>query len=177
LLGRGKMSKKHIAPAPILDLNQVRPEILLSHDYDPYIVATSGGFDPIHPGHLSCINDSAEIGDILVVIVNDDDFLKSKKGKPFMPLEHRCQIVSMIKGVDYVVPYHAPFGDTTVIGALEAIQPTAFTKGGDRKDKSSIPEWDICQELNINLILGVGMEKRWSSSNYLQEWGKFWEKS
>ncbi len=64
------------------------------------VVATSGGFDPIHPGHISCIIDSKKYGDTLVVIVNGDSFLTEKKGKPFQDLETRCLIVSGVAGVD-----------------------------------------------------------------------------
>ena len=60
------------------------------------IVATSGGFDPIHPGHISCFIESKEYGDTLVVIVNGDAFLTAKKGRPFQDLETRCLIVSGI---------------------------------------------------------------------------------
>ena len=72
------------------------------------VVATSGGFDPIHPGHISCIIESAGFGDVLVVIVNGDTFLTEKKGKPFQDCRTRCLIVSGLRDVDYVVPFDAP---------------------------------------------------------------------
>jgi cytidyltransferase-like protein len=133
------------------------------------IVATSGGFDPIHPGHISCIYESKQHGDTLVVIVNGDAFLTAKKGRPFQNLETRTLIVSGIQGVDYVVPFEIE-GDQTVSKALEAIKPDVFTKGGDRTDKSSIPEWGVCQKLGINIVTGVGHEKKWSSSWFLNRW-------
>ncbi len=133
------------------------------------IVATSGGFDPIHPGHISCIIESKQYGDTLVVIVNGDHFLTAKKGKPFQSLETRCLIVSGIAGVDYVIPFEIK-GDQTVIKALEALKPNVFTKGGDRIDEQSIPEWATCQKYNIKLINGVGADKQWSSSWFLKEW-------
>src|SRR3989338_10450527 len=127
--------------APIIsfeDFAKLRPKL-------GKVVATSGGFDPIHTGHISCIVESKRYGDTLVVIVNGDAFLKAKKGKPFQDLATRCLIVSAIRGVDYVVPFEIE-GDTTVIQALETIKPHIFTKGGDRADEKTIPEWDTCQK-------------------------------
>jgi cytidyltransferase-like protein len=138
------------------------------------IVCTSGGFDPIHPGHITCIHESKSYGDIVVVIVNGDNFLKNKKGKPFMDLKTRCHIVSYIKGVDYVIPFEIE-GDSTVTKALEKIKPHIFTKGGDRIDEKSIPEWGVCKEYGIEVISGVGHRKDWSSSDFLSEWGEFWK--
>jgi D-beta-D-heptose 7-phosphate kinase/D-beta-D-heptose 1-phosphate adenosyltransferase len=133
------------------------------------LVMTSGGFDPIHPGHISCIIESAAYGDTLVVVVNGDSFLREKKGRPFQNCETRCLIVSGLRAVDYVVPYDAP-GDHTVIGALETIKPHVFTKGGDRVDAHTIPEWDVCRRLGIEVVTGVGLSKEWSSSQFLENW-------
>ena len=133
------------------------------------IVATSGGFDPIHPGHISCIIESKRHGDTLVVIVNGDAFLTAKKGRPFQNLETRSLIVSGIAGVDYVVPFEIK-GDQTVSRALAALEPHVFTKGGDRVDKASLPEWETCKNHRIKIIFGVGEDKKWSSSWFLKEW-------
>lgn len=92
------------------------------------IVATSGGFDPIHPGHISSLRASAAYGDVVVVIVNGDAFLAAKKGKPFQDLATRSLIVSAIRGVDYVVPFEIE-NDTTVREALRRLRPAVFTKG------------------------------------------------
>ena len=131
------------------------------------IVCTSGGFDPIHSGHISCFQESKNYANTLVVIVNGDSFLKEKKGKSFMSLEQRCMIVRAIKNVDFVIPFEIE-NDSTVIKALEKIKPDFFTKGGDRYDKKTIAEWDICEKLNIKIITNVGNET--SSSNYLNAW-------
>jgi D-beta-D-heptose 7-phosphate kinase/D-beta-D-heptose 1-phosphate adenosyltransferase len=133
------------------------------------VVATSGGFDPIHPGHISCILESKKHGDTLVVIVNGDAFLTAKKGRPFQNLKTRCLIVSGIMGVDYVVPFEID-NDPTVSKALEALKPDVFTKGGDRTDQSTIPEWETCQKYNIEIVTGVGTDKQWSSSWFLNKW-------
>lgn len=133
------------------------------------IVATSGGFDPIHPGHISCIINSKKFGDTLVVIVNGDNFLTTKKGQPFQNLETRSLIVSGIQGVDYVIPFEIK-DDLTVSRALEEIRPNIFTKGGDRVDKESLPEWDTCKKHDIEIVFGVGEDKKWSSSWFLKDW-------
>jgi D-beta-D-heptose 7-phosphate kinase/D-beta-D-heptose 1-phosphate adenosyltransferase len=138
------------------------------------IVCTSGGFDPLHPGHVSCISESRQYGDVLVVIVNGDDFLRRKKGKAFMDLETRCHLVAHVKNVDYVIPFEIE-NDHTVCVALDKIRPHIFTKGGDRIDETSIPEWDTCKKHGIKIISGVGWNKLWSSSNFLHEWGEFWK--
>jgi cytidyltransferase-like protein len=91
---------------------------------------TGGGFDPIHPGHVSLILESKQYGDVLVVIVNGDNFLKTKKGKPFQDLKTRSLIVSGLRGVDYVVPFEIK-NDMTVTKAIEkAFLASAWIKNG-----------------------------------------------
>lgn len=135
------------------------------------IVATSGGFDPIHPGHISCIIESKKYGDTVVVIVNGDHFLTAKKGRPFQNLETRSLIVSGIEGVDFVIPFEIK-NDQTVAKALEAIKPDVFTKGGDRVAINSLPkaEQKAIKDNKIKIIFGVGEDKKWSSSWFLKEW-------
>lgn len=135
------------------------------------IVATSGGYDPIHPGHISLIIDSKRYGDTLVVIVNGDWFLSQKKGRPFQGLETRCLIVSGIKNVDYVVPFEIE-DDMSVNKALQIIKPHVYTKGGDTVDPATIREWDVCQENRTKVIFGVGESKKWSSSWFTKDWEK-----
>ena len=136
------------------------------------IVCTSGGFDPIHPGHATCIIESKQYGDTLVVVVNGDAFLREKKGRPFMDLQTRCLLVSCIREVDYVIPFEIE-DDPTVCEALRKIRPHVFTKGGDRTDYTNIPEWEICQDLSIELVPQVGLQKEWSSSDFLKDWVEF----
>lgn len=135
------------------------------------IVATSGGFDPIHPGHISSLQASGEFGDVVVAIVNGDAFLRAKKGRPFQDLRTRCLIVSAVRGVGYVVPFEID-GDLTVCEALRQLRPDIFTKGGDRTDADTIAEWDVCQELGIEVVTGVGADKQWSSSWFLDAWAQ-----
>lgn len=155
--------------APIMSFEEVeklRPKL-------GKIVATSGGYDPIHPGHASCIIESKKYGDTLIVVVNGDDFLTRKKGKAFMNLKTRCHMVSCIREVDIVVPFEIE-NDSTVVEAIKRLKPHVFTKGGDRTDMTNIPEWPICQELGVEIVPGVGLKKDWSSSDLLKDWGEFY---
>jgi cytidyltransferase-like protein len=152
--------------APIMNLEEFTE---IRDSLEGTLILTSGGYDPIHPGHISCIVDSKQYGDLLVVVVNGDWFLDHKKGKHFMNLQMRSEIVSAIKGVDFVVPFEIE-NDTTVNVALETILPDVFTEGGDRSDIETIPEWDICEANGIEIITGVGDSKIHSSSNILEDW-------
>jgi len=137
------------------------------------IVCASGGFDPLHPGHTSYISESKNYGDTLIVIVNGDRYLKQKKGLPFMKLEDRCAVLSTMRDVDFIVPFETE-SDNTVCGALKLIRPHVFTKGGDRLDERSIPEWNLCQLLGIKVVTGVGSHDDISSSHLLEKWADFW---
>ena len=143
------------------------------------IFMTSGGFDPVHVGHIRCIKETAKMAispdayprsrtGIVVVVVNADSFLIRKKGYVFMPLRERMEIIDSIGGVDFVVPWETE-SDQTVVGAIELLKPKFFTKGGDRLDASTIPEWQICQEVRCQIITGVGGEKIQSSSTLVEE--------
>ena len=112
---------------------------------------------------------TAKIG-ATVSLATREKMSNAKKGKPFQNLETRSLIVSGIAGVDYVVPFEIK-NDQTVNKALEALKPDVFTKGGDRVDESTIPEWEVCQKHNIKVVTGVGLPKKWSSSWFLKEWG------
>jgi len=153
--------------APIMTLEEFVVEI--RGGLQGSLVLTSGGFDPLHPGHISCIADSKTHGDLLVVVVNGDWFLNHKKGRRFQSLPSRCAIISALRGVDYVVPFEIE-EDLTVNKALEAIKPDVFTKGGDRFDAATIPEWETCVANGIEVVTGVGDSKTHSSSNILQDW-------
>jgi D-beta-D-heptose 7-phosphate kinase/D-beta-D-heptose 1-phosphate adenosyltransferase len=161
--------------APVLTLEEFRQLRDNPASNLGVVVATSGGFDPIHPGHITCIVESKAYGDTLVVIVNGDDFLRNKKGRPFQDLDTRAAIVSAIRGVDYVVKFEIA-DDPTVAVALRAVRPRIFTKGGDRVKGQSMPaaEEAACREFDIEIIDGVGREKVWSSTDFLSEWGAFW---
>ena len=130
------------------------------------IYMTSGGFDPLHVGHVRCILATTDMADVdggyVVVIVNGDGFLERKKGKPFMRAQERAEIIAGLRGVDAAVIWDD--GSQTVIGAIEKLKPTYFTKGGDRAAPEDIPEWEICNEVGCKVIFNVGGGKVQSSS-------------
>ncbi len=156
--------------APILSLEEYAEMKKIKHPTFWMDVCVSGGFDPIHPGHISYITEASKLGSTLVVIVNGDNFLTTKKGKSFQDLETRCQIVAGIKGVEWVIPFEIE-DDLSASEALKVIKPFIFANGGDR-EALNIPEYSICQELGIKLVFSVGKEKKWSSSNMLKSWTK-----
>ena len=146
------------------------PEELLAMPRFRTCVATSGGFDPLHVGHLRCIQRSCEIarqrGASVVVIVNGDGFLQRKKGFAFMPLEERMEIIAGLAGVDAVVPWDD--GTQFVTGALEILRPVVFTKGGDRDSAENVPEFDLCERIGCKVEFGVGGGKIQSSSDLVK---------
>jgi len=123
-------------------------------------VAVSGYFDPIHVGHLEYFKYAKELGDYLIVIVNNDYQCSLKKGKAFMPEQDRLRIASSIKGVDEVVL--SIDQDRTVCKTLEMINPDIFANGGDRNNVE-IPESKVCKEYDIKLVDGLGSKIRSSS--------------
>ena len=127
------------------------------------VVAVSGGFDPIHVGHVRMIRDAARLGDV-IVIVNSDEWLLRKKGYVFMPYEERQEILYGIKGVIDVV--EAWDSDDTVCKTLRKINPDIFANGGDRK-QGNVPEYDVCDDLGIEMRFGVGGSDKPQSSSWL----------
>ena len=123
-------------------------------------VAISGYFDPIHVGHLEYIELSKKLGDYLIVIINNNNQCKLKKGKPFMDEKDRMKIVSSVQWVDEV--YLSIDQDKTVFKSLEALKPDIFTNGGDRHNKE-IPEAVVCRKYGIELLDGMGKKIRSSS--------------
>ena len=113
-------------------------------------VAVSGGFDPIHKGHVRMIREASEHG-YVIVIVNSDEWLMRKKGYVFMSFEERAEILNAIDD------------DGTVCENLRRLKPDAFANGGDRKG-DNVPEVSVCKELGIKMLWNVGGEKTQSSS-------------
>ena len=127
---------------------------------DLIIVATSGYFDPLHVGHLECLEMAKELGDRLIVIVNSDLQAKLKKGESFMKEEDRMKIVSALKCVDHV--FLSIDKDKSQCESLRHINPDIFAKGGDRTS-GEIPESKVCKELGIDIVDGLGEKIRSSS--------------
>ena len=124
-------------------------------------IAVSGGFDPIHKGHVQMIREAAEYGKV-IVILNSDDWLLRKKGYKFMSFEERAYIAGSIKGVWLVSDVED--SDNTVCEALRRFKPDFFANGGDRYDTNT-PEMSVCDELGIKMLWNVGGGKIQSSSD------------
>ena len=130
--------------------------------YDTVMV--SGGFDPIHVGHVRMIRDAAQHGEVIVV-ANSDNWLYRKKGYNFMGFNERKEILMAIKGVIDVISVDDK--DGTVCEALRRIKPTYFANGGDRTSKNT-PEKKVCSELGIEMLWNVGGQKIQSSSELIE---------
>lgn len=128
------------------------------------IVATGGGFDPLHEGHIRLFREAKQLGDILIVMLNSDEQLVKKKGITFyVSQDERKEIIESIKYVDKVII--DPGKDVTCEEALKLIKPDILAKGGDRTS-SQMPqvELDTCKMLGCKIIYNVGGEKVQSSS-------------
>ena len=137
------------------------------------IAIVSGGFDPIHVGHIELMQKAKYLAGALIVIVNDDNFLTQKKGKPFMPFEERKKIVESIRYVDMVIKCIDE--DQSVCETLKGLascrtlinnethEKLLFCNGGDRTSGENTPEHDLCIELGIEPVYGLG-DKIQSSS-------------
>lgn len=137
------------------------------------IVLITGGFDPLHSGHIAYFKAAKRLGDILVVGVNSDDWLTRKKGMPFMPYKERAEIVRNIVGVDFVIDFDD--SDGSAKKAIEMVRQSypqdriIFANGGDRTS-TNIPEMDIVDD-NLEFAFGVGGDDKKNSSSWiLQEW-------
>ena len=138
----------------------------------------SGGFDPVHIGHVRMFQEAKELGDKLVVVLNNDNWFKVK-GKPlFMPEEERREIIQALGCVDEVVvtSHSKNTKDISVCEELKKIRPHIFANGGDRFAEN-IPEFQLCRELGIEMVFNVGHGGKVRSSslllkNYYKKHGK-----
>jgi cytidyltransferase-like protein len=132
------------------------------------VVAVSGGFDPIHPGHVRLFRVAKGLGDKLVVILNNDNWLKKKKKFSFMTAQERKEVIEAIKYVDQVViskHKHDPV-DMSVTEELRRLKPDIFANGGDRT-KKNVPEDAVCKRLGIKMVFNVGEGGKIQSSSDL----------
>ena len=141
------------------------------------IVVVSGGFDPIHSGHIEYLKSAKEYGNKLIVALNSDRWLEKKKGKFFMPFSERYEIVSSIQYVDEVIDFDDDF-QGSCINALEKVkkqypnEKIFFANGGDR-NHSNIPEMSV---EGIKFLFSIGGDDKKNSSSWiLNKWQYYFE--
>ncbi len=137
------------------------------------IVLVTGGFDPLHSGHIAYFKSAKSLGDILIVGLNSDEWLERKKGRAFMSWNERLCVINNLSMVDEVYTFDDSDGSAkSFIRQVRAHYPTAkliFANGGDRTS-SNIPEMDITDD-NLEFTFGVGGENKKNSSSWiLEEW-------
>tara|TARA_B100000925_G_scaffold96539_1_gene70387 strand:- start:2026 stop:2790 length:765 start_codon:yes stop_codon:yes gene_type:complete len=140
------------------------------------VVLVTGGFDPLHSGHIAYLTAAKKLGDKLVVGINSDEWLTRKKGKPFMPLRERISIISALTVVDDVLTWDD--SDDSACGAIFKLMSTSgygqdiiFANGGDRT-KENIPEMTTFQD-SVEFVFGVGGEDKMNSSSWILEEYKY----
>lgn len=128
----------------------------------------SGGFDPVHIRHVRLFQEAKRLGDELVVLINNDNWLKLKKGYVFMPDHERKEIIEAFHSVDRVILSHHKKNtkDISVIEDIRALRPHIFAKGGDRHS-GNIPEVAVCNEVGCVIINDVGWGGKVQSSSDL----------
>ena len=153
------------------------------------VVLVTGGFDPLHSGHLAYFKAAKSLGDKLIVGLNSDEWLTRKKGKPFMPFHERIEIIRGLSVVDEVISFDD--SDDTACGAIYKTLATKsgsqiiFANGGDRTDEN-IPEMQIYGDTHyVRFVFGVGGEDKKNSSSWIlkdwkapkveREWGHYRE--
>ena len=137
------------------------------------IILVTGGFDPLHSGHIAYFKAARKLGDRLIVGLNSDEWLTRKKGRPFMPLQERMAIVGSLSVVDEIVVYNDDDGSSCdAIRLVRQRYPNdhiVFANGGDRT-KDNIPEMIIN---DVEFVFGVGGEDKKNSSSWiLEDWKK-----
>ena len=155
------------------------------NDWIKNVIILSGGFDPVHKGHIRMFREASELGAIVIVGLNSDEWLTRKKGKPFMKFEERKEILEGFKYINQVIPfddsddtacdlirkvqmvyesddYDYPYSDVGHSGMVGYYR-IYFANGGDRTTKN-VPEMSVCKELDVTMLWGVGGGKIQSSS-------------
>ncbi|MDQ3075989.1 MAG: adenylyltransferase/cytidyltransferase family protein [bacterium] len=139
------------------------------------IVAVSGGFDPIHTGHIHLFNEAKKLGDQLVVILNNDNWFSIKGRHLFMPEEGRKKIIESLRSVDRVVlskhkaskkVFDRTSREYSICDELAELKPNIFANGGDRF-ADDVPEVEVCKKLGIQTVFNVGNDGKSNSSSWL----------
>ncbi|MFV1957816.1 MAG: adenylyltransferase/cytidyltransferase family protein [Planctomycetota bacterium] len=135
-------------------------------NYD--ILVLSGGFDPLHVGHIRMFQHARDMAALLVVGVNSDDWLQRNRGRVYMPFEERREMVASIRGVTSAVGFDD--ADDTAVSLLRMVHTMspgaklAFGNGGERT-AVNVPEVDVCKELGVDLVWGLGGDHVQASSD------------
>ena len=139
----------------------------------PAKILISGGFDPIHSGHIKLINDANKYGDV-IVLLNSDEWLRNKKGKEFLSFDERKIIMKNIKGVIDVIEFDD--SDKTCIDGIKKAKSLyknniiKFANGGDRNNETT-PEKEFCDKNDIETLFGIGGNDKSNSSSWiLKKW-------
>jgi cytidyltransferase-like protein len=137
-------------------------------DKKTIVVAVSGGFDPLHIGHVRLMREAKKLGDKLVVILNNDNWLRKKKGYVFMDQHERKEIIEALECVDEVMlTMHSENSeDMSICADLERISPHVFANGGDRHH-DNIPEVAVCDTIGCDMVFNVGAGGKVQSSSWL----------
>ena len=140
-------------------------------DWNESVIILSGGFDPVHKGHLRMFREASQLGHHVIVGLNSDEWLTRKKGKPFMEFEERKEILEGFKYINQVLSFDDT--DDTASDIIRVVHDIFdyqdidlqiyFANGGDRTT-DNVPEMDICKELGVEMLWGVGGGKIQSSS-------------
>ena len=146
------------------------------------ISIVSGGFDPIHPGHIMMMKDCLKFSNYLIVGVNSNKWLINKKGNYFMDIQHRLYVVSSLNVVNETMEFEDD-DEGSANNLLIKIRnkysndKIIFANGGDRSDTSKILEFETAKQYNIDLKFGIGgSHKESSSSDLLKRWSKYSKK-
>lgn len=138
----------------------------------PLIVAVSGGFDPLHIGHIRLFQAAKKLGDKLIVILNNDNWLRAKKGYIFMPAQERKEILEALRDVDEVIltRHSKKPRDMSVAKELLRIKPNIYANGGDRK-LGNIPDREVkaCRTIGCQMVYNVGRGGKVQSSSWLSQ--------
>ena len=141
------------------------------------VLILSGGFDPVHKGHIRMFREASYVGANVIVGLNSDEWLSRKKGKPFMEWDERAEILECCRFVNLVFPFNDD-DDTASDIIFKVCQlynkeelNIYFANGGDR-GKGNVPELETCKNLNVEMLWGVGGGKIQSSSDLTANWEK-----